>query len=70
MTGTGNGSQQAEPAQQEGSFAYCAWHQGHSRSARLVQLADQGSGPGAPGLHACASCREAYGLIPLADKPL
>jgi hypothetical protein len=53
-----------------GSFAYCSWHEDFSRSARLVRLADQGSGSGPGGLFACASCRHAYDLVPLADQPL
>lgn len=53
------------------SFAYCSWHEDFSRSARLVRLpADQGSGRGTPGLFACASCRHAYSLAPLADQSL
>ncbi|MDX2892519.1 hypothetical protein PV439_14295 [Streptomyces scabiei] len=53
------------------SIAWCSWHEDFSRSARLVRLpADQGSGRGAPGLFACASCRHAYDLAPLADQPL
>jgi hypothetical protein len=51
------------------SFAYCSWHEDYSRSARLVSVPDdQSSGPG--GLFACASCRHAYDLVPLADQPL
>jgi hypothetical protein len=53
------------------SFAWCSWHEDYSRSARLVRVPDdQGSGQGTPGLFACASCRHAYDLVPLADQPL
>ncbi|TQE16551.1 hypothetical protein SipoB123_40645 [Streptomyces ipomoeae] len=55
-----------------GSFAYCSWHEGYDRTARLVRLpADQGSGPQGPsGVFACSSCRHAYELVPVADQPL
>ncbi|MFE6482385.1 hypothetical protein ACFVGN_05520 [Streptomyces sp. NPDC057757] len=51
------------------SFGYCAWHQGHSRGVRLVQVTDQGSTFGGGGLFACRPCREAFDLAPLADQP-
>lgn len=52
------------------AFGYCAWHNGYSRSVRLVRLADEGSGPGGSRGHfACHSCRQAYDLVPLADQP-
>ena len=71
MTGTDSGSPQASPPpQREGSFAYCAWCRHYSTSARLVRLQDQGSGPGAPGLYACTSCREAHDLVPLGGESL
>ncbi|MEH0627890.1 hypothetical protein [Streptomyces stelliscabiei] len=53
------------------SFAFCSWHKDYSRSARLVRVPDdQGSGSGPGGLFACASCRHAYELVPLADQML
>jgi hypothetical protein len=64
----------AEPTQTEGTqdsplvFAHCNWHGGYSTSARLVQIIEQGSGPGG-GLYACAACREQHGLVPVADQP-
>lgn len=51
------------------NYAYCSWHQGYSDTARVVQVQDQGSAFGTPGLHACADCRDVYSLIPLADQP-
>lgn len=51
------------------ALAYCSWHQGYSDTTRLVQMTDQGSGPGAPGLFACADCRENFRLTPVADQP-
>jgi hypothetical protein len=56
--------------QRTSSFAYCSWHQGYTRTARLVRIpADQGSGSGTPGLFACASCRHAYDLVPISEQP-
>jgi hypothetical protein len=56
--------------QRTSSFAYCSWHQGYTRTARLVRIpADQGSGSGTPGLHACAPCRHAYDLEPISERP-
>lgn len=50
------------------TWAYCSWHKGVSKTARLVQIIEQGSGPGA-GLFACAGCRTIYRLTPIADQP-
>ncbi|MEV6589351.1 hypothetical protein [Streptomyces acidicola] len=50
------------------AYGYCSWHQGYAWGTRLVQLTDQGSGPGDPGRFACPSCRVAYDLVPLADQ--
>jgi hypothetical protein len=47
---------------------WCHWHRGSSGTARLVQIIEQASGPGA-GLYACAPCREQRGLVPVADIP-
>ncbi|MFJ9536622.1 hypothetical protein ACIRPX_05125 [Streptomyces sp. NPDC101225] len=49
-------------------WAHCAWHGAMSDTARLVQIIEQGSGPGA-NLFACAPCREVYRLAPIADQP-
>lgn len=52
------------------AYGFCAWHEGYSRGVRLIRVIEQGSGPGAGGnVFACRSCREAYGLVPLADQP-
>ena len=59
-----------QDAETGASFAYCSWHEDYSHSARLVRLTDEGSGPAPRGLFACASCRHAYDLVPLADQPL
>lgn len=51
-------------------YGWCAWHQGHAHGVRLIDVLEQGSGPGALGRHfACRPCRHAYDLVPLADRP-
>lgn len=57
------------PAKPAGSFAYCSWHRRYSDDARLVQIEDQGSGFGTPGLFACGGCRKIHGLTPVAEQP-
>jgi hypothetical protein len=49
--------------------AYCSWHKGLSDTARLVGAHEEATGPGG-NLFACEPCRESYGLVPLADRPL
>lgn len=56
------------PTDTTDSFAWCAWHKAFSNTARLIQVGEQGSGPG-HALFACSSCRDVYHLIPLADRP-
>lgn len=43
-------------------IAWCAWHEAYSNTARPVR-----DSSGAR-LFACYSCREAYGLVPVADQ--
>jgi hypothetical protein len=50
------------------AYGWCAWHQRYARGVRLIQVHEQGSGSGGS-CFACPSCREAYDLVPLADKP-
>lgn len=52
-----------------GSYGYCAWHQAFASNVRLIQVHEQGSGPGG-GAFACRPCRESYGLVPFSDQPL
>jgi hypothetical protein len=53
------------------SYGWCAWHQKYARGVRLIRVEEAGSGPGtAGGKFACSPCREAHGLVPLADRPL
>lgn len=51
------------------AYGWCHWHQSHASGVRLVRAIEQGSGVGA-NFFACRPCREAYGLVPLADLPL
>lgn len=51
------------------AYGWCAWHQSYARGVRLIDVHEQGSGPGG-NLFACHSCRVAYSLVPLADRPL
>ncbi|MFI6278415.1 hypothetical protein [Streptomyces sp. NPDC050988] len=67
----------ADDTQTQGSptipvgYGYCAWHQRHARGVRLIRVEEAGSGPGSVGSKfACLSCRQAYGLVPLSDRPL
>lgn len=58
------------PAQDShGSYGYCAWHQAFASGVRLINVHEQGSGPGG-GAFACHSCRVAYDLVPFADRPV
>lgn len=52
-------------------YGYCAWHRQFARGVRLIRVEEAGSGPGTMGnKFACPPCRQAYGLVPLADRPL
>lgn len=51
------------------AFGWCAWHRGNAENVRLIDVHEQGSGPGG-NLFACEPCREAHHLVPLADLPL
>jgi hypothetical protein len=60
-------TQTSPPSNSPAAFGYCAWHKGHAEDIRLIQVEEQGSGPGGC-LFACAPCRSAYRLVPLADR--
>lgn len=55
------------PRKKHTSFAHCSWCKRFTDTARLVQIIEQGSGAGG-GLFACAECRAAHGLTPVADQ--
>ncbi|MFE7430283.1 hypothetical protein [Streptomyces sp. NPDC057545] len=46
---------------------WCHWHKGPSGTAVLVDIIEQGSGPGRQ-LYACNPCREQRGLRPYSEK--
>lgn len=52
-------------------YGYCAWHNRFAYGVRLIRVEEAGSGPGTFGnMFACGPCRQAYDLVPLADRPL
>ncbi|MFJ3310294.1 hypothetical protein ACIPSA_46345 [Streptomyces sp. NPDC086549] len=52
------------------AYGWCAWHKGFSSGVRVMQIHEQGSGPGTGrNLLACSPCREVHGLVPLSDRP-
>lgn len=48
-------------------FGWCHWHQGHTDGVRLIDVIEQGSGPGGT-QYACTPCRKRNGLVPFADR--
>lgn len=50
------------------SYGYCNWHHGYSEGIRLINVQEQGSGPGGVQF-ACAPCSQKYRLVPFADRP-
>lgn len=69
MTSTGNPT--TTTPGKEGSFAWCTWHKGHSQDARLINVFEEGSGPGTGrSQYACAACRSKYNLVPFSERPL
>ncbi|MER5257739.1 hypothetical protein [Streptomyces sp. NPDC002855] len=50
------------------SYGYCSWHLGFSADARVINVQEQGSGPGGVQF-ACLPCREKHNLVPYADQP-
>jgi hypothetical protein len=56
----------AQPA--HSAYAWCSYHDDFADTCRLVQIIEQGSGPGG-GLFACAPCRATHRLVPVADQP-
>ncbi|WP_432135135.1 hypothetical protein [Streptomyces sp. bgisy154] len=59
-------TQQAQPDTPP-DVGYCTRHHGYAGDVRLIDVVEQGSGPGYA-LRACAPCRAAYGLVPLGDR--
>lgn len=61
--------QTASAAATPTGYGYCAWHEAYARGVRLIRIEDAGSGPRQTSAFACRPCREAYDLVPLADRP-
>ncbi len=54
-------------AEDSGS-GWCHWHRGPSGASVLIEIVEQGSGPGAA-LYACDRCREQRGLVLYDEQP-
>ncbi|MBZ9638015.1 hypothetical protein [Streptomyces sp. PSKA30] len=61
-------TQTQPPTDTPSAYGWCAWHQGHAHGVRLIEVQEQASGPGG-NVFACRPCREAYDLVPFADRP-
>jgi hypothetical protein len=48
-------------------YGYCSWHNRFAADVRLIDMTEQGTGPGA-GHYACGPCRETHRLVPYADR--
>ncbi|MFE4051252.1 hypothetical protein [Streptomyces sp. YIM B13518] len=49
-------------------YGYCSWHNRFAGDVRLIDVVEQGTGPGHVH-YACAPCRREHNLIPYADRP-
>ncbi|MGA5108693.1 hypothetical protein [Streptomyces pseudogriseolus] len=49
------------------AYGWCAWHGNFAAGVRLIEVIEQGSGPGGARF-ACAPCRKVFGLVPFADQ--
>lgn len=49
------------------SYGYCTWHRGYSTGVRVINVVEQGSGPGGV-QSACLPCRKQHDLVPFADQ--
>ncbi|MGQ4439862.1 hypothetical protein ACN6LI_004735 [Streptomyces violaceoruber] len=50
------------------TYGYCSWHRGYSAGIRVIEVVEQGTGPGRV-QSACGPCREEHALVPYADRP-
>lgn len=50
------------------SYGFCSWHDRFADDVRLIDVVEQGSGPGGT-QYACGPCRTKHGLVPFADRP-
>ncbi|MEU8728779.1 hypothetical protein AB0C68_05285 [Streptomyces tendae] len=51
------------------TIGWCAWHKDVADDVRVIQVDEQGSGPGGV-RHACQPCIDKHGLVPFAERPL
>ncbi|WP_335933975.1 hypothetical protein [Streptomyces sp. PTD5-9] len=58
---------QPVPVIADSETSWCHWHRGPSGTAALIEIVEQGSGPGAA-LYACAPCREQRRLVPYGEQ--
>ena len=49
------------------AYGFCSWHKRFSAGVRLIDVIEQGSGPGAVH-YACPPCITTYRLVPFADR--
>ncbi|MFB7916641.1 hypothetical protein [Streptomyces sp. NPDC056061] len=57
------------PVPPEGAgTCWCHWHEGPSGTAVLIEIIEQGSGPG-HARYTCAPCREQRRLVPYDERP-
>ncbi|MGX9919461.1 hypothetical protein ACWIG4_06360 [Streptomyces sp. NPDC002248] len=54
------------PARQQVD-GWCHWHKSRGKDVRLVQVIEQGSGPGYE-FYGCAACRTKFHLAPFAEQ--
>jgi hypothetical protein len=50
------------------AYGWCSWHEGYSSGVRLINVHEQGSGPGAS-VYACGPCSETHRLVPFGERP-
>jgi hypothetical protein len=57
------------PPEDATGYGFCSWHQRFADGVRLIEVIEQGSGPGTGAVqYACGPCRQVYGLTPFADR--
>ncbi|GHA95660.1 hypothetical protein GCM10010330_57310 [Streptomyces tendae] len=51
------------------AIGWCAWHKDIADGVRVIQVDEQGSGPGGV-RRACQPCINKHDLVPFAERPL
>jgi len=49
------------------AYGYCSWHHRFAAGVRLIDVIEQGSGPGCVH-YACPPCITVHRLVPFADR--